>query len=70
MKHSINQRLVQHYIIILIVVITVKIFIEYLGHSKVPKLLSEEPVRDLMIQAMTWYVLHTKAYINTHADII
>lgn len=67
MKHSINQRLVQHNIIIIIIVITVKIIIEYLGHSKVPKLLSEEPVRDLMIRAMTWYVLHTKA--NTHADV-
>ena len=61
MKHLINQRLVSinnyyyhHY--------NVKVIVKYLGQSGVPKLLCEEPVRDLMILAMNQYVLYIKAY--------
>ena len=57
MKHLINQKLVNinnnyyhHY--------NVKVIVEYLGRSGVPKLLCEEPVRDLMILAMNQYVLY------------
>ena len=57
MKHLINQKLVSinnnyyhHY--------NVKVIVEYLGRFGVPKLLCEEPVKDLMILAINWYVLY------------
>ena len=68
MKHLINQRLVSindnyyhHY--------NVKVIVEYLGRSGVPKLLCEEPVKILMILAMNQYVHILKHNMYNYIDI-